>query len=105
MAEIHNIRDRRIIQILRHDHNQVQEVLEREWPGYYDPTESHADILQTLTQDIDKVLDGAGRQFDVENSLRREISYLKSQINALETEKNSAKSSYTDPYLYIHPDW
>ena len=90
MAEIHNIQDLQIIQILFREHTQIREILE-DFPAYYDPTESLVDVLRAIVSDVRLVVPEAIRRMEVEKQLRREISYLKSEIDALRMEKNSEK--------------
>lgn len=102
MAEIHNPSDLKIIQILQDEHNQVREQLER-FPNYCDPTESHAEILKSIFDDVFIVVKDDFRRYEEIDRLRREVSYLKSQIQALETEKQSEKD-----IVYGYPlvgDW
>jgi len=86
MAEISDLR---IIQLLQDEHDQIREQFQR-LPSFYDPTESHAEILKNILNAVE--LFGPDM-----NRLRREVSYLKSQIQTLEMEKNSEKSTSADP--------
>lgn len=98
MSEVHNITDLRIIQVHQNEHNQIRDLL-KTFPTYYDPTESLVDIIKTVLEDARIIAAGAESRRTLENQLRREVSYLKSEIQALTLEKNNAKMAADPCYL------
>ena len=100
MAEFHNTRDLQIIQILQDEHNQVREQLRR-LPQFYNPTESHADIIRDVIDTTKEIVRLAEQGLAVRNTLRQEIISLKARIRALKMEKISAKidiDTHCDPF-------
>ena len=90
MAEIHNISDLKIISLLENELSAIRE-LAKEYPDYYDPTEPLSEVVKTILNEAKTMAFESLEGIFTESRLRREVSYLKSQIQALELEKQSEK--------------